>query len=876
MTEDRKSLLLRGVLQLGGAEEQWDFLRAACPNDPALPDSLMETITQQTQPAPDAAAMWPTLSAGQVVADRFEIRGALGSGGMGVVYDAFDRKLGEPRALKFSRPGHFERLSGEARAALRITHENICRTYEVHSASTDQGPADFISMELVEGETLAGRMKRGPMSAKEVLDIMRQFCRGMDAAHRVQTLHLDLKPGNIMLARGAAPRVVIMDFGMAELLEEPGAKVAFGGTPNYIPPERWRGVRATPAADVYAMGVVLYQLLTGELPFPAGTGWVHRLTQLPVRPSRSKLAPDPRWDAIALRCLEPDPSRRTKSAGDLLVQIERTFASRTRRWLVAAAVTVAAALPVVAFRDRIWPAPAARLALLPPIGSSGNEAIDQSVRGALFDLRARLASGGPLRVLPFEDTMRNGVNSAQSAVSRLGATHVLQVTLGGRNGGFSLSADVRDARGGVSVRRFTAAFPFDHVADLATPLASVIASAFHLPASPQLKMAPEAYPAYAAGISSLNAVPPDTADAIKRFDEALAIDPNGVPALTGLSRAWLERHRTGKDAESLAEAKKAAVRAESLEPDSVDVLISLAAVAYHEGYSERSLDLFNRAAEREPANWDVWRRKGATLQQLGRTEDSLDALRRAVQLAPDYYVTHRDLGLTYLRLERAREAVEELSIVTRMVPGLGEGHLYLGTALILTEQDAEAERALRESIRLQPTRFAFNNLAVLLRVHGQNRDAITALEKALSAGPEDMGIRLNLGNALAAAGEHAAAAVQWKKARDLALAILRRNPRDATARASAGYATVLLGDAQMGADEALQGMTLAASDRVVIFWTTMALEAAKRRDEIFPLLGGATLERLRNLRRQPELSGLVKDSRFIALLQQAESQQKRK
>ncbi len=873
--EDRRSLLLSGVSQMASPEERRDFLNAVCAKDSALPDSMLETVTLSKAASRPADEQWPSLSAGQIVADRFEIRGSLGAGGMGLVYQAFDRKLGEQRALKFAQPGHFDTLPNEARAALRITHENISRVYEIHSALTGGGPADFISMELVDGETLSARMGREPFTSAEILELARQLCRGMDAAHQLGILHLDLKPANIMLARrpDGGIRLVIMDFGLA-LLPADAAREStrFWGTPNYIAPERWLGSEPAPSADVYAMGVILYQLLTGRLPFLNGTPWAQRISRLPEQPSRSELAPDPRWDAIVLRCLEPDPARRIASAGALLSAIDQSFGAKTRRWWIAAAVGAAGAAPLIAFRERIWPAPTGRLAALPPQGTSGNTAADQTVRGSLYDLTKRLAPAHPLVLIPFEDTVRTGANSAELAASRLGATHVLMTTLAHREAGFTLSADVRDTRTGISLKRFEGQFLFDHLADLATPLAGVVTSAFHLAKPPQLKVNPAAYPSYAAGMASLNAVPPDLDSALELFTRSLQIDPNAAPALTGLSLAYIERHRVNQDADSLDRAKTAIQRAQSLEPDSVPVLIAMSNVESNEGRADHGLELLRRAAELEPLNWNVWRRIGSTLQDLGRTGEALDALRHAVQLAPDYYLTHRDLGLAYFRQGEAEDAVREFTTVTRLAPGLSEGYLYLGSALILEERDADAQRALSESIRLQPSRFAFNNLAVVLRVQGRNREAVPVLQKALAAGPEDATIRLNLGNALADSGDEPAAREQWQKAREITLAILRRNPRDAAARARAGYSMVRLGDSQLGADEALQAARFAPSDYSVVYWATMALETAHRRDEIFPLLAEAPLDRLRNLRRQPELADLSRDQRFITLLQNAQTQ----
>jgi serine/threonine-protein kinase len=134
-----------------------------------------------------------------------------------------------------------------------VTHDNICRTYEIHTAESGAPPVDFISMEFVEGETLQSRSRQGPVPQGEALSIAKQLCAGLDAAHRAQILHRDLKGNNVMLTRrtDGTMRVVITDFGLAKPSGEGAAPTtsAFGGTPDYIPPERWKGAPATPASD---------------------------------------------------------------------------------------------------------------------------------------------------------------------------------------------------------------------------------------------------------------------------------------------------------------------------------------------------------------------------------------------------------------------------------------------------------------------------------------------------------------------------------------------------------------------------------------------------------------------------------------------------
>jgi hypothetical protein len=253
--------------------------------------------------------------------------------------------------------------------------------------------------------------------------IARQLCRGLEAAHDANTLPCDLKSNNVMLTRLAdgSLRVVITDFGLAQALTSADRPVSstISGTPNYIAPERWKGAAATPGSDIYALGVILYEMLAGRPPFPRGTPWRKRTTEVPDPPSKSERAPDPRWDPIVLRCLAPDPARRFASAAEVLRAIEHAFrVSHRRAWLATAAVTALTIGAAARWRERIWPPPPlARLAVLPFAGSAADPVVDRAVNGGLYDLAGRLERGtkwiSPQRPLrAWEPLMRSRGQSA--------------------------------------------------------------------------------------------------------------------------------------------------------------------------------------------------------------------------------------------------------------------------------------------------------------------------------------------------------------------------------------------------------------------------------------------------------------------------------
>jgi len=252
---------------------------------------------------------------GMLIADRYRIISPLGRGGMGEVFRADDLTLGQPVALKFLPESMIdrsmlERFRNEVRIARRISHVNVCRVYDI--GETDNQV--FLSMEYVDGEDLSSLLRRiGQLPRDKALEIARKICAGLSAAHDKGVLHRDLKPSNIMLdARG---EVLIMDFGLAALVHE--IEDVRSGTPAYMAPEQLAGKEVTARSDIYALGLVLYELFTGK---PAFEGKTYdeimrvRRESLPHRPSTLVRDFDPAVEMVILRCLEEGPENRPSSA----------------------------------------------------------------------------------------------------------------------------------------------------------------------------------------------------------------------------------------------------------------------------------------------------------------------------------------------------------------------------------------------------------------------------------------------------------------------------------------------------------------------------------------------------------------------------------
>jgi serine/threonine protein kinase/tetratricopeptide (TPR) repeat protein len=326
-------------------DERDQFLQSACHGDETLRIEVEALLAAEptiqstpTRPVDDSTCRCAYLGCGELLASRFRIVRFIASGGMGDVYEAEDRHLGERIALKTIRPGlaanphMLARFKTEIQLAKRISHPNVCRIHDLGMDERPSGRIAFLTMELLGGQTLARHLKENRLGLEEVHSIAAQMAAGLDAAHKAQVIHRDLKTSNVVLIReGSQFRAVITDFGIARTatgdcgsttLTKTGGMV---GTPDYMAPEQVRGGPISPETDIYALGIVLFEMVTGRLPFSADTpigSAVKRLQEPPPCPRLYSPKLPKTWEVAILRCLEVDPAARFQSAGDLIRFLE--------------------------------------------------------------------------------------------------------------------------------------------------------------------------------------------------------------------------------------------------------------------------------------------------------------------------------------------------------------------------------------------------------------------------------------------------------------------------------------------------------------------------------------------------------------------------
>jgi tetratricopeptide (TPR) repeat protein/tRNA A-37 threonylcarbamoyl transferase component Bud32 len=391
--------------------------------------------------------------AGDVLCERFSVTRFIARGGMGELYEADDRVLGERVALKTIRPeiaiderAH-QRFRREVQLARKVTHPNICRIFDlfrhepIDGGPHDPPPATFVTMELLEGETLKDRLRlQGTMSTDEARPLLTQMADALAAAHAAGIVHRDFKSSNVMLLpsqSGQPARAVVTDFGLAYRLDEPavaGASITVSGdligTPEYMAPEQLEGNPVTPATDVYALGLVAYEMLTGVRPFTGNTPMAIAITRLsqPPKPPRTLVRSIPvEWDRAIMRCLARDPADRFPTAQAVIEALQPNASPAPGAWgRYAGVAVVTAAIIVVGMLG--WRAMATRrTAPAAPATTSPRAAIDHTrpaiavlgfrnlarrrdsdwLSTALAEmLTTELAAGERLRTIPGETVTR--------------------------------------------------------------------------------------------------------------------------------------------------------------------------------------------------------------------------------------------------------------------------------------------------------------------------------------------------------------------------------------------------------------------------------------------------------------------------------------
>ena len=709
-----------------------------------------------------------SLEKGTVIAEKYRIVEKLGEGGMGIVYKALDMTLNRDVALKFLPPEYTrdkdaqERFVREAKAASALDHPNICTIHEINKTEDEQV---FIVMAYYEGQSLKGKIKRGPMKQRDVIDIALQVAQGISAAHKKGIIHRDVKPTNIMITNEGAAK--ILDFGIAKLSGQEGLTrpLSTVGTVSYMSPEQARGETVDVRTDIWSLGIVMYEMITGRLPFKGDNTQAILYSVMNEEPRsvkdlRSEIPPG--LEHIIQKALVKDPKKRFSSGRELAVELEdlktqltlgtvpffrpKYFFRSRKRVLIAGA----ACLLVVAGIFIAW------ILTRPSLAFEERDKlliadVDNQTGEAVFDLALRTAIEADLQQSPFTRIFDKNEVAETLRLMRKDPTSRIDEELGI---GICRFAGVRAL---ILPRILSAGEAYELQAILIDPGKMRHVDRIRVTALGQEEVL-------------LHAIDELAREVRSRLGESIgSIEEADVPVVKVTTSSWealqylamgQEKRRAGqfKEAEGFynlaiekdphfASAKgslgliliqflnqkekgqemlrQALQDAEGL-PQQEYFMIKAVNRWYVDEDFNGALEEYRLVRELYPDLWTAYNNPGVILRGLGQFDDAITMFEKAAELSPRGSTPLANLWFTHLNYKKDPGAAEEIAKrLIELGPEIAYCHHFLGYSLAAQARYEEALDAYRKTIEIEPNHpYGRPNLAHLLLATGRAEEAI--------------------------------------------------------------------------------------------------------------------------------------------------------
>jgi len=828
---------------------------------------------------------------------HYRIIEELGGGGMGVVYRAEDTRLKRTVALKFLSPELTRderakrRFVVEAQAASQLDHPNICTIHDIEE--TEDGQL-FLVLSCYNGETVRDRLEKGPMPIDEAVGLAMHVARGLEEAHSKGIIHRDIKPANIFLTDDG--RAKILDFGLAKLagqtkITRVGSTV---GTVAYMSPEQAHGGDVQTQTDIWSLGVVLYEALTGGLPFPGERpesvlySVVHEEPE-PLGALRHDVPPE--LEAIIDKCLKKDPGERFESAGQLAASLEPLRHGRTsgsslieigsttripvgparRRGLVVATIVLAlACVGLFALPQgrsilqngrsavRSWfggtELPELKQLAVLPFRNAGDESNEAFTAGLSWYMASRLGQleqfEPGFRVISASELAEYHITTPTEALAVSGATLALLGRVSRYGDDISIGLEVVDTSSRRTLRSWHCQ---DNLANVAAFQGDpVIAATDMLELTPQetsrrvltagSTTVPGALDTYMRGLGRISAAEDDSigvADAVvllgeaaALFDEAVALDASYALAYDGLGRAYWNAFQITKDPEDARRASESAHLAMGAGDRLASAHIVAGLVESHNGNFQAAVQEFRQALDIDPVNPDARRSLAAASVSAGDFALAEITYKEAVDVRRKHWAAHYDLGFYYYRRGRNEDALRVLGKASALAPGNPWPYTLIGAIYYHTDRLDEAWVMMERSAEVAPSSAAYSNLGTLYFAEARYADASRMYEMALE---RDDSRSITWGNLAAACnvvpGAGERASECYARALELAQEELKLTPRNADLLAVMASYSAELGNSLRARDFLSRSVELQPDDDQVMFQVGMTHEILGDRDE---------------------------------------------
>lgn len=868
--------------------------------------------------ARSASVLYGVFAAGDELGHRYRVEQMLGQGGMGRVFKAYDAELDRTVALKVLQPelttdaNAMQRFKQELLLASRISHKNILRIH-------DLGEADgvkFISMAFVDGPDLHHVLKEAcKLPIERAHNIAAQLCEALDAAHSEGVVHRDLKPQNILMSSG--DHVYVSDFGLAKSLESSSAGMTrtgqYLGTPRYMAPEQVETGPVDKRTDLYALGLILFEMVTGDSPFKGDS-----TLQVMYRRVKEK-APNPRefnpevpayLSAIILHCLERDPAQRYQDAKEILADLRAahapaksarfSLAAAGKFWWIAAAVLIIAGLlfAVPSFR-RIFSrsSPVAGVAQVAPAGvpplSRGRfvavlpvqvlgdsaqlgyiaQGIEEALSAKLFQLKdVRVTSNDAAAAADLKKPL-------PEIAGMLGANMLVQGILQGSGDKIRVVVNLEDvAEGkrlwskefnGVTGDLFTLEDQIYNQVVAALNVNPTGEETARAAARPTDNLA--AYDLYLRGRNALRGHQArDIQSALDYFNQAVAKDSSFALAYTGVADASLRMYGVKKDNFWTEKALAAAEQAQQLNDKLPEVHFILGSAYGATGkYSEAVAEL-KRAIALAPQSDEAYRRLGDAYLQSGNAQSAMQAFQKAIQINPYFWNNQDELGNAYFQSGDYSKALDAFQQITVLAPDIDAGYENVGTVYLREGKYKECIPYYQKALQIEPYWTTYSNLGTAYFFLKQYSESAAAYEKAVALNPNDSLVVVNLADAYRWGGQKDKAQETYQRAIALGYKELQTNPQNAAAMAQIALSYAKIGDAQHADSFIRQARSIARENVDYIYYQAEVEAILNRPDSALKSLRAAFEKHypadyasgdqvLESLWQNPKFTALIKE-----------------
>ena len=715
------------------------------------------------------------LNRGSTLASRYEIIEELGKGGMGNVYRVLDKKINEEIALKLIKPAIatdeniIERFRNELKFARKITHKNVCRMYDLN----EEEEILYITMEYVLGDDLKNIIRMmGQLNPRKAISIAKQICEGLAEAHRLEVIHRDLKPRNIMIDKEGNAR--IMDFGIASCLKTKGITATGDmiGTPEYISPEQAEGKETDPRSDIYSLGVIIFEMVTGRVPFKGDTSLSIALMH------KTETPPDPRefntqipidLSRLILKCMEKDKEKRYQESEELfsdLNKIEKEISTKDKvipkrksrigiqrksflTFLLPGSLLVIAIIVLgYLFLDRILETGGMKwknsIAVLPFEDTSQNKDQGPFCEEMTMAVIIKLASCEGLKVIPYRTMSRykDKVKSNKEIGKELDITTILVPYLKKEKEEIHITAQLVNTNQDFVIKSFDYDEKFENVFEVQDKLSQDIADALGMPfIEERLKVFKqrepkntEAYKYYMKGKHfdrqyQDSKRPKDFEAAVQNYGKAIEIEEDFALAYWGLGNIYQARFVNEDKWTDFELMVKNYMKAYQINQDLAEANVGLGWACFYKGDWDEAFKYYKSALELEPTNPEVNYYVAGFFEDIGLYRKAIEFYSRAIEIDPTYKEYWSVCAQSYRKIGEYERATKLLKEALEFEPGDTNFHIFYARQLIMMKKYDEAKEEIARLEKLEPDKLDIQYIrAYIFAVEGEKEKALMIIK----------------------------------------------------------------------------------------------------------------------------------------------------